>query len=677
MLLSVLQHSGFHIGSTPSDRFPRRLALPLRIACLLLIALFASSEPACLLAQGLAPDDPVVASSPGPCSNQLDDDADGLVDADDPACQAGGNDSETLAEYNGYSLSQLKAAYDARLGPDFLDSNNPRIGRISEASLVPYDLDPYLVSLVDMYEATQDEAYIDYALQKMEVTLASMVNLYGDPEHLEWIDHYETSPWRPGYTPAPTPSPAPTPRFGCLYTMRGVRSAPRIVRVIKKDYSLNSRLGSRADAVAAAIIRNIVNDPGCVSGRFASVNSTVHHLVAHPLQIMLDLYLAYGDQAFENPAFSRTYRSVINAGALALKTSLFDNSSDSEAVMWSEIDSDYIDQTYPDCYRVDPSCRENGAIGDDTSPSDVSHSSNFVTTAIELYRAGIVFSEADVKRFLRTFKNVVWNRDTVDPIYADFVDGRIGPAMGTPPEGQGGKYPPLTMGSNIAPGWTALAGLDSELQMIFENGDTSSLTNKSWTNRMAFYASLARNKLLGSCQYTEDGIEIRDGIDNDCDGHVDENVSHCPLGTGAPCEVQTTPTPQATLTPTATPSATPQATLTPTAAPSASPTPLPGEIERFMKLKPAIKLSIADSRLQVRCAQRYADQYSFLVQRNGKTILRQSNRTGEVKFKFRARDIFTVQCYAKMQDAGQIFSSKVRKKSAVISRILKAAGKRR
>ncbi|MBW8040067.1 MAG: hypothetical protein FVQ85_08720 [Planctomycetes bacterium] len=124
-------------------------------------------------------------------------------------------------------------------------------------------------------------------------------------------------------------------------------------------------------------------------------------------------------------------------------------------------------------------------------PENVSHTDNFIFTAIELYRAGIVFDINDINAFVYTFVHKVWDGNSTDPKYHDFIDGHNAPV--------GAKYLEWKQGSNIAPGWVGLGAFDSDLHEVFEAGDTSSVTNKLWLNTLAYYGELARNLVAGNC----------------------------------------------------------------------------------------------------------------------------------------------------------------------------------
>jgi hypothetical protein len=397
-----------------------------------------------------------------------------------------------------YSIEDLQDKFDDRFSV-VADANG-----IIDQDI--YFIDPFLAGIISMYEATQDDSYIEDALNNVEYLISEMLDVDEDG-YIEWPGVWDHDG-----------DPCTAGRAYCFWAQRGVRQFARLVRLIKNDVYLNSTYGQRADDIITIIKHDIINDPYC-SQRFEPDYDSVHHIVSHPTTILLELYLAEGDQTYLEGE-SYTYLETISANANNLRVSLFPNPNDANALVWGRVTCVDINDTYPDCYySFDnnpnyPVCTDcNGTKY--CFPEDVSHAENFIFTAIELYRAGIVFDINDINAFVYTFVNIVWDGNSTDPKYHDFIDGHIAP--------DGALYLPWKQGSNIAAGWVGLGAFDENLHEVFEAGDTSSVTNKLWLNYLAYYGELARNLVVGEGQYTNNAKEICDGIDNDCDGKIDEN----------------------------------------------------------------------------------------------------------------------------------------------------------
>ncbi|MBU1199076.1 MAG: putative metal-binding motif-containing protein, partial [Nanoarchaeota archaeon] len=382
----------------------------------------------------------------------------------------------------------------------------------------PYDLEHYLSGFISMYEATQNKSYLDEALYLTENTFARMKDLNGD-----------------GYKEWPTGTVSPLAgfngtklRFSCLYTVKGARQFARLARVIKNSPDLNPVYGSRADNIIAQIKHDIINDPYCYKrfdkNLYEQELTPVHHVVSHYTMVLLELYLIEGDVTYLNGK-SFTYLDTIKAQATALRESMFPQPGNDGSVAWGNTQCTSLDYTYPTCYYVDPSsgnlaCRVNRVAH--CSPTDVSHAGSFVYVAVELYKAGIVFTKQDIKSIIFTFTKKIWNQDPINPKYNDFIDGNIEPEGGYYYQKYGQAY---IMGSNIAPGWAALGAFSNDVQAIIIAGEKSSKTNKATLNYMALYSEIAKNAVTYGCLYTNNAKEINDGLDNDCDGVVDESAA--------------------------------------------------------------------------------------------------------------------------------------------------------
>jgi len=370
----------------------------------------------------------------------------------------------------------------------------------------PYNLSRALAGLVSLYEATQDARYIELALKNVEAVFDKMVDVDGDGR-LEW--DFGPSQWDHDNDPA-TPT-----RASCLYTQKSIKHFARLARVILHDDALSLLYGDRATKVVSTIKTEIINDPHC-RARFEPGYSTVHHIVSHPVGVLLELYLLEGDQRYLDGE-SYTSLSTITAQANLLRDTLFAQADDPRAVEWGSTSCVDLEHTYPDCYFVNmtehPACRDS-ADNRYCRASDVSHANEFVFTAIELYRADVAFTRAEIDALVYTFVNKVWDGDLAQPNWRDFVDGHNEPP--------GGKYGPWRMGRNIAPGWVGLGAFDDELQLLLERGVTLPRTNKQTVDEIGYYGELARNQVARDCRYTNGAKEIADGVDNDCDGVTDE-----------------------------------------------------------------------------------------------------------------------------------------------------------
>jgi hypothetical protein len=339
----------------------------------------------------------------------------------------------------------------------------------------PYNFDSHLAGLISIYEATGNISYIGYAMINAERLFSHLVDVDGDG-YMEWTyyNNYDHDN-----------NPATSKRTYCLDSNRGIRQISRLARVVKKNATLNAAYGNRADELVKTIKKDFVNNPVC-KARFYPNYQTVYHIISHQTLVLLELYRIEGNVEFLEGR-SDKLGDVVNAHANTFKNSYFIQ-PDGKSVAWGHSRCKNINYTYPPCYYVNM-IDKSGYCEDDfgqryCSVEDVSHSESYIYVATELEKEGI-FTRADVEKLSDLIYFKIWDGDFQNPRFYDFVDGKQQPLDG--------KYNEWAMGSNLAPGWISLGSYNTTLQMLFENIEGSSISNKQMLNRMAYYGELARN----------------------------------------------------------------------------------------------------------------------------------------------------------------------------------------
>lgn len=483
---------------------------------------------------GSGGENPPSSASPQ-CTDSIDNDNDNFIDSQDPGCISSDDNSETLenSEFPGMSISELESKFN-----DYrrLNYNGIYCPEASDAfnTNSSYYLQDCLSSYITMYETTQNQNYIKDALDILENFTSRMINFTDEVQiYLGGKVSYTYLFWPYAEGDDHDNNPSTPKQADCeLGTQRGARQFARLARVIKNDAYLNSTYGEKADAIINIIKHDIINHPGCYNGYYPQ--NGIFHKHSHYSYILLELYLIEGNVTYFNSTLYPNYASLgyldtITINFNRMKNALFVNPQDSSARVWAATSCTEINYTHPNCYLYDDSvpCKSSGSSYSFCNPGDVSHQENSIEAMVEAYRAGISFSLADIQSLDYTFLHIIWDKNISFPKFHDYVDGKN---VAYPRGINGSKKDPWKSGSNFAPGFVELGAFDSETQKVLENAQASYIDDSSWMvgcslTIPAYYAQLAKNKLAKDCQYTNRAKEICDGIDNDCDGRVDENLN--------------------------------------------------------------------------------------------------------------------------------------------------------
>jgi len=265
-----------------------------------------------------------------------------------------------------------------------------------------------------MYEATSDEDYLKQALSWAEAMVSKA----------EVIDALGTRNWRG----KEVSSHAESPHSSMLEDLQGSTELARAARIVLKEPGLKKKYGKRAEALKRFVKEDILRKH--LDGRkslkwFISdadeYGEALNDKTALLLSILSDIHLidGEGEELLEKLAKSFHRRLQPYRGGL----------------IW-----------------------DKGLGWEGHSSADTSHANRFPSAAIDLHRAGVVFTQDDLKGLSALLVNVIWNGSSQDPRFTNFIDGTNGPFRKRGPWANG----------RIDSGWVALGEFDPKVQALGE-----------------------------------------------------------------------------------------------------------------------------------------------------------------------------------------------------------------
>jgi hypothetical protein len=331
-----------------------------------------------------------------------------------------------------------------------------------------YSFQAAFAATLSLYEATQDPKYLQRALTWGQTMVSdAKITDYGGYKNWAGI-------WASTY--------AALPIAYMLEDLQGSTELARLARIVLTSPTLKSTYGSEATVIYNFVRTHILNKHLFSRGGLWWFKNNVRRTdapmsdkTALVLRILVDIKLS---SAALGGADNGTY------GYPAVVADLANGFED-------HVD---VDERFED-YQGGSIWDKGMSLIGSYSAIDTEHANRFPWALIDLYRAGIVFSEDDVLGLADLLNEVIWNQSLTNPMFRNFIDGSNGSFLNREAWRNGMIYS----------GWVQLAQFDPEtftiadaaLKAILAGNINASLSyNASPQGIMALAGHLAKAAAL-------------------------------------------------------------------------------------------------------------------------------------------------------------------------------------
>lgn len=249
---------------------------------------------------------------------------------------------------------------------------------------------------LSMYEATGDVKYLERALTWAE-TMISKATIIDSKGNRNW-----SGVWASPYSA--------TPIAYQLDDLQGSTELARLAKLILTDATLSSAYGSRALNIYNFVRDHIVNKHFFSRGGLAwfqndvtQTNRAMNDKTALALRVLTNLYVTSASLGgADNVTYN--YEAILTQLATGFKGRFM---SYQGGLIWD---------------------KDLGVYGpippnDPTTYVDTSHANRYPYAMVDLYKAGIVFTQEYITGVSTLFTNVIWNQSLTDPRFTNFIDG--------------------------------------------------------------------------------------------------------------------------------------------------------------------------------------------------------------------------------------------------------------
>lgn len=288
---------------------------------------------------------------------------------------------------------------------------------------------------LSMYEATKDIKYLERAITWAE-TMVSKATIIDSNGNRNW-----SGEWQSPYSPSPISYQ--------LWDLQGSTELARLAKIILTDPTLRSTYGPRATTIYNFVRDHIVNKHlyardglDWFQSQSVQTTSVFNDKVALLIRILVNVYSTSASLGgADNHAYN--YQSILFDFAQGFK--------DRKGIKARF-------EPYQGGLIWDKGLGDNGPIppNDVTTGLDTSHANRYPYALVDLYKAGIVFTQEYVLGVSTLLTKVIWNQSMTDPRFTNFIDGTNYPAYDRPAWGLG----------NIYHGWVVLAEYDPQVRLV-------------------------------------------------------------------------------------------------------------------------------------------------------------------------------------------------------------------